>query len=928
MKLSRIYRLLCLALMLVCVNGRGAVIGEENLVNLSLADGLAGETVYRVMTDHSGGTWIATSGGINIFNGRDLRIYPLVGEDGQTLEAYDLCEVSDSKVYVATNAGLYCIAKGSGKAEHVLPEVKLPLALMAMGDTLFIGSQQGLMIYDGQRLKHHDIDVSRRGLNNIVRQFAVCSKGVIWLLGRFDLNSYDPRTDKITRYKLPEPVCNKILTQFTCLGNMRFIVGTRGSGLYLCDLNQNTAERIQEVGHIVSSVQRSANGDVCVATDGTGAFLLDSETLEVKEHFHTEGDVLHSIPSNGTYCYYCDANGVNWFGYVRYGLTYTYHSGSLFEVFKAGDFTTEGLNVRTSCRHGDDMILGTQNGFYYVNVANGEHRFFNPEELGGGHIVSSVAWYAGRFFIGIFDGGLYEFEPKSMTLRKQTFTPQLDNVSIGDIKVGPDGRLWVGCGHGLIIIDDGKADQHFTEQNSRIVGGLILSIVFDGSGNAWLTGEKGCSLYSVRSQEIVETTFPKGFFNHHPWMQGHSGHNGLVFFRTGPKTYFTNEGMTDFGELELPVDISSKWCRHFVDDMKGHYILSSERGLLAFNYDLTCMAHFGDGEGLRGDYINDMGMDGSDTLWVATSQGLFYSTFEKYSSWKQKLKYKAQLINIRRGSDLMTYKDEFLANDNHSIRLKWNMTSEVLQAEVLLPDYAKHEGRLYEYRINGGIWQIVDHSEPIDVRGLLPGIHQLEVRLVGAESTLSVYTITVAPSVWAVLELIILLVAIALLWLWWRYRKTTKVLLSERDEIEDALVAVEEELMKEVQKDEPKYERVKIDEEECAEIVSRMKTYLEREKVYTNADLKMKDLADVLKLSAPKLSQVFNLYLHQNYYDYINIYRLNEFKRLISEGETKRYTITALSEKCGFKKSNFFSTFRRMEGMTPNEYLKKMGIKI
>ena len=184
------------------------------------------------------------------------------------------------------------------------------------------------------------------------------------------------------------------------------------------------------------------------------------------------------------------------------------------------------------------------------------------------------------------------------------------------------------------------------------------------------------------------------------------------------------------------------------------------------------------------------------------------------------------------------------------------------------------------------------------------------------------------------------------------------MLLSERDEIEDALIESEELRVKSEEfweqraqtslldlpsreqngqsqfaaalQEEPaeKYQKVKIDEEECADIVKRMKEYIEREKVYTNADLKMKDLADVLHLSAPKLSQVFNLYLGQNYYDFINGYRLNEFKRLIDEGEYKRFTITALSEQCGFKKSNFFSTFRKVEGMTPVEYLKKHGVKM
>ncbi|MCI6549937.1 MAG: helix-turn-helix domain-containing protein, partial [Prevotella sp.] len=76
-----------------------------------------------------------------------------------------------------------------------------------------------------------------------------------------------------------------------------------------------------------------------------------------------------------------------------------------------------------------------------------------------------------------------------------------------------------------------------------------------------------------------------------------------------------------------------------------------------------------------------------------------------------------------------------------------------------------------------------------------------------------------------------------------------------------------------------------------------------------------------------KLSQVFSLYLKENYYDYINRYRLSEFKRLITEGENRRYTLLALSELCGFKKSSFFSTFRKVEHMTPTEYLKKNNIR-
>ena len=920
-------------LLMVSLAGQAGSIGEKTMVYLTLNDGLAGETVHSVMTDHSGSIWIATNSGINIYNGKQLNTFPLTDDNGRPLNVHDLCETKGRCVYAATDDGLYRIDCGSDRAVRVLPDVEHPLSLLAVGDTVYIGSEQGLLIYDGQRLQHTDVAVSRKGIDNIVRQYVQGDDGLIWFMSRFDLNSYDPTTGKIQRYPLNILPESLVLTQFAPLGGMRFVIGTRGNGLFVLNLQAGTAERVDGVGNIVSTVKRSSDGSVCVATDGAGAYLLEDtgERLEVREHFHTEGDARHRLPSNGTYCYYRDANGVNWFGFVRYGLAYTYHSSGLFKAFKAGAFTTEGLNVRTFCRHDNDVVIGMQNGFYYVNSETGEHRLFTPESLGGGHIVNTVCWFEGRFYIGTFDSGIFVFDPKTMTLTPQRFIPQLSKTSIGDLKAGPDGRLWIGSGSGLMIVSDGKVQQHFTEQNSRIVGGLILSITFDASGNAWLTGADGCSLYSVRSHEIVETNFPKGFFNRQPWMRGAKGHDGLVFMRTGPQTFYTNEEMTDFGELQLPVKFKDKWCRSFIDDMKGHYVLATERGVFRFNYTLNEMMQFGYGEGLCGGFINDMNIDEEDRLWVSTSQGLFYTDLQEDITWAASSQYKVQLVNIRCGSDLLAKSAEFLVNDGGALRLSWNLTSEVMQAELLLPDYAKHAGRLYEYRLGNGEWQVVDDGQSIYIHGLSLGKHCLEVRLASAAGTTSVYTITVIPSAWAILELTLLLAALALLWLWWRYRKSTKVLLSERDEIEDALMEVQDELeevkSEEVKREDlmQKYQKVKIDEDECAEIVRRMKDYVEKNKVYTNVDLKMKDLADVLHLSAPKLSQVFNLYLDENYYDFINRYRLDEFKRLIEAGEHKRMTITALSEQCGFKKSNFFSTFRKVEGMTPAEYLKKQG---
>lgn len=650
---------------------------ESAIVNLKLTDGLAGETVHSVMTDHIGHVWIATTSGVSVYNGRRLVAMPIIDGRGRRVSVNDLCETSSHVIYAATEAGVYRLPMGSEHFEPVMPEVPSARTLLAVHDTVYVGSEQGLVWWDGRQLHHTDVGVGRSGLDNIVRQYVRGDDGKIWFLSRYDLNSFDPKTERVERHTLEGMLPEKAaLSRFASLGDSLFAIGTKGHGLFLYERRASSARRVEGVGNIVSTVERNADGTVSVATDGSGAYLLEMQTsggetrMEIRETFNTDADSRHRLPSNGVYCYHRDQHGVNWFGFVRYGLAYTYYNSGLFDVFSVGDFTTDGINVRSYCRHGDHVVIGTQSGFHYANAATGQHRYFTAEELGGGHIVTSVCWWEGCFYVDTFDGGLRVLDPATMTLRHQPFTPILDNGLIGDIEAGPDGCLWIGSSHGLIIIADGEVYQHFTEQNSRIVGGLILSITFDRSGNAWLTGANGCSLYSMRSREIVETLFPEGFFNKEPWMRGAAGHDGLTFMRTGPQTFYTNEGMTDFGELHLPVAFTDKWCRSFADDMAGHYWVASERGVFRFDYDGSGMLRFAEAEGLRGDFINDMSYDEpTATLWVATSQGLYSLDTRRLDSWQQADQARIQLFHIRCGSDLLTAAEEYLANESRKIRL-------------------------------------------------------------------------------------------------------------------------------------------------------------------------------------------------------------------------------------------------------------------
>ena len=122
-----------------------------------------------------------------------------------------------------------------------------------------------------------------------------------------------------------------------------------------------------------------------------------------------------------------------------------------------------------------------------------------------------------------------------------------------------------------------------------------------------------------------------------------------------------------------------------------------------------------------------------------------------------------------------------------------------------------------------------------------------------------------------------------------------------------------------------KYKYSKLTDAESKALCDRLFAYIEAEKPFSNSDLKIVDLAKALNCSSHTLSYIFNQYLTKNYYDFINEYRIKEFKRLVAGQESSKYTLSALAEQCGFSsRASFFRSFKKLTGITPSEYIRSI----
>lgn len=102
--------------------------------------------------------------------------------------------------------------------------------------------------------------------------------------------------------------------------------------------------------------------------------------------------------------------------------------------------------------------------------------------------------------------------------------------------------------------------------------------------------------------------------------------------------------------------------------------------------------------------------------------------------------------------------------------------------------------------------------------------------------------------------------------------------------------------------------------------------YMDSHKPYLEPELTLIQLAEQLSVKPRALSQAINDILNQNFFDFINRYRIDEARRLLTNPVDKKITILEVLYKVGFNsKSSFNALFKKYTGLTPTEFRKKQA---
>ena len=591
-----------------------------------------------------------------------------------------------------------------------------------------------------------------------------------------------------------------------------------------------------------------------------------------------------------------------------------------------------GCNVIMSLSSDEKNLLyiGTDgNGVHFVSANNMKIVRSFCYESGNKQAIRSNSVYAllvdreGVIWIGFYQLGLDYTLYQSGLFSTYAYLPYFDSkeMPVRAIAVSKDEKL-IGSRNGLFYIDEKK--QRFKSfKVPELRSNMILCIyAFEGK---YYIGTYGGGIYILNPSTLTLSDFETADLKSTPFLKGHvfcikSDDEGSLWMATSMGLYCYRDGKQirhyTTENSKLPGENVYDIC--FDSTRKGW--ICTENGLCIWDPSTNSLKSdmFPEGfihkDKIRTVFITCFPViDEEGTMWFGNSKGMIYLTSEQ-NGRKAKWHYPVAITDVLVNGKQSVYAKMSRENNVYKIKLEADQRNLTIRFSGFT--YSEPAYMSYKCKMEGidSDWQLLSGQSEITYYDLLSGNYQFRIHRVDDPESEICLMVTIAPRfnavMWSVTVLVILIITLA--YIYYRRRMKRNNLIQSKEKQQPVI--------------EEKYRKSNVTEEECRRLAGELELLMQRDRLYVNPNLKIADLAAILNVSTYTLSYLFNQYLDKNYYDYLNDYRIEEFKRLVDKDEYSKYTLTALAELCGFSsRTSFFRYFKKVIGITPNEYIRSIG---
>ena len=684
----------------------------------------------------------------------------------------------------------------------------------------------------------------------------------------------------------------------------KLYLGTMDHGLLCFDISTGEfKENIIDLGcNVIMSLSSDEKNLLYIGTDGNGVHFVSANNMKIVRSFCYESGNKQAIRSNSVYALLVDREGVIWIGFYQLGLDYTLYQSGLFSTYAyLPYFDSKEMPVRAIAVSKDEKLIGSRNGLFYIDEKKQRFKSFKVPELRSNMILCIYA-FEGKYYIGTYGGGIYILNPSTLTLSDfetadLKSTPFLKG-HVFCIKSDDEGSLWMATSMGLYCYRDGKQIRHYTTENSKLPGENVYDICFDSTRKGWICTENGLCIWDPSTNSLKSDMFPEGFIHKDKIRTVYEDSNHELYFLPDKGAIFISDlSMNHFRRMQSGTPLDGKDAMFIIEDHEGWLWIGTNLGL--YRYDKK-------GNFIPYNFVDGLPssifitcfpvIDEEGTMWFGNSKGMIYLTSEQ-NGRKAKWHYPVAITDVLVNGKQSVYAKMSRENNVYKIKLEADQRNLTIRFSGFT--YSEPAYMSYKCKMEGidSDWQLLSGQSEITYYDLLSGNYQFRIHRVDYPES-------------EICLLVILIITLA--YIYYRRRMKRNNLIQSKEKQQPVI--------------EEKYRKSNVTEEECRRLAGELELLMQRDRLYVNPNLKIADLAAILNVSTYTLSYLFNQYLDKNYYDYLNDYRIEEFKRLVDKDEYSKYTLTALAELCGFSsRTSFFRYFKKVIGITPNEYIRSIG---
>ena len=496
------------------------------------------------------------------------------------------------------------------------------VSITSSNDLLYLGTYNGLSVYDGLSLKSYNYD---HGLPNaFIGELFEDSKGYIWigyggkgLVKWKDGNVVDYFT---TKNGLISDKINALAEDRD--GNI--LIGTsHGLSVYngkeFSNYNFTNGLGNGNITDIKVFGNKTwiACGDRAKTTGGYYAIGGGLSIYNGKNFKSIDLSKFHNLNEESSTCSVIEKDflGNIWIGTLGGGLLK--YDGTSFEQFTTNDGLPSNY-IRDILVDDHGLWICTVNGLANmkdnkIKIITSLNHEIDFEDL---HCISKSK--DGVYFIGAEDGVVvYDpFSFQTISSNEGIKIPLNWIRGIKDLKYDKDGILWAGGYHGLYKIKNGIVSKIFNSQNSGLFYNSISNIEISKDGSMWMTNSGRISRYFNGEIQDLNEKFkiPSGVYV-----------ADLVFDNEGTMWLSTSSGLGMFKNDSLRIyDESDGLVKSSGGDInvgKNNEIIYSTHGYGFSIFDGESFKNYDETNGLPDNRIWDLAVDSKNNYWLALDGG-------------------------------------------------------------------------------------------------------------------------------------------------------------------------------------------------------------------------------------------------------------------------------------------------------------------